>query len=47
MKTVHQCWECGKVHDTLEAAQNCHKAPTQSFIKGYDRWYKRKGLLGN
>ena len=46
-KIVHQCWTCGKAHDTLEAAQKCHDGPTQSFKKGYTRHFKRKGLLGN
>ena len=46
-KIVHQCWVCGKRHDTLEAAQNCHEGPTQSLKVGYTRHFKRKGLLGN
>ena len=32
MKTIYQCWVCGKRHQTLEAAEKCHDGPTQSII---------------
>lgn len=47
MKTIYQCWDCGKAHDTEEAALKCHNSSIQVIKKGYQRWYKRKGLLGN
>ncbi|QLH75012.1 MAG: hypothetical protein HPY73_05870 [Methanomassiliicoccales archaeon] len=47
MKIVYQCLDCGKAHDTEEAALKCHEAPIQAFQKGYTRFSKRKGLIGN
>lgn len=47
MKNVYQCLVCGKSHASQEAAEKCHDGPIQAFQKGYDRFTKRKGLLGN
>jgi len=47
MKIIYQCLSCGRAFDTEEAAKNCHKAPVQAIEKGFQKWYKKKGLLGN
>lgn len=46
-KLIYQCLACNKVHKTLEAAENCHKAPTQTIEQGITTFSKRKGILGN
>ncbi len=42
-----QCLVCNKVHQTLDAAENCHKGPTQTIEQGLTGFSKRKGLIGN
>jgi hypothetical protein len=46
-KLVYQCLVCNKVHNSLEAAENCHNGPTQTIERGITTFSKRKGLLGN
>ncbi|MDD1768589.1 MAG: hypothetical protein LUQ55_01235 [Methanomassiliicoccales archaeon] len=45
MKTKYQCLVCDKVHDTEEAARNCHKGPIQAFQQGVKR-YPKKSFFG-
>ena len=46
-KLIYQCLVYNKVHDSLDAAENCHKGPTQTIEQGITKFSKRKGLLGN
>ncbi|MDD1767563.1 MAG: hypothetical protein LUQ27_03205 [Methanomassiliicoccales archaeon] len=45
MKKKYQCLVCDKVHDTEDAARNCHKGPIQAFQQGVRR-YPKKSFFG-
>jgi hypothetical protein len=46
-KIIYQCLVCNRVHQTLEAAENCHKGPTQTVEQGLTGFKKRRGIIGN
>jgi hypothetical protein len=40
LKKKYQCLVCNKVHDTEEAARNCHKGPIQGLTQGHTDYKK-------